>query len=265
MKVLRWAVAGLCVLAVLGALAGGYLGYRLGRHEKAEVDALATEINYPLKLGLVSGKPAVVQCSERIVEVPFVHRNLPYPFHGRVLDVGCRESEVVFQLASLGYEAWGIDIRPALVTFPGIHYVQDDVCRHPFPPGYFDVAIALSTVEHIGLGGYENTQLDPDGDLHALQAVNRALNPAGRLILTVPFGKRGETAWYRVYDHQRVEDLLSHSGFKAETEDYWRAQGVAWIPAAWNDAEQADSLTGETARGVACILARPLPAAADPQ
>ena len=257
MKLMKWGAAALCLLAALA------LGYRAGRRQRSAANDLEHEINYPLTLGFVAGKPAVVRCSERIIEVPFVHRNLPYPFRGRVLDVGCRESEVIFQLASLGYEAWGIDIRPALVSFPGVHYVEDDVCRHPFPSGYFDVAISLSTVEHIGLGGYGNAKPDEQGDLHALQAVHRALNPGGRLILTVPFGKRGDTGWYRVYDHQRLEDLLARSGFKTETEDYWRAQGIGWTPTTWTEAEQADSQSDETARGVACILARPLPSAAD--
>ncbi|HLW78641.1 MAG TPA: class I SAM-dependent methyltransferase [Terriglobia bacterium] len=249
-------IAGLFALGVLGAALA--VGYRIGRHRFETVNSLEHEINYPITFGFVNRQPAIVICSERIVELPFVHHNLPYPYRGRVLDVGCRESEVVFQLASLGYEAWGIDIRPALVSFPGVHYVEDDVCRHPFPAGYFDAAIALSTVEHIGLGGYGNTNPDEQGDLHALQAVNRALNPAGRLILTVPFGQRGQTGWYRVYDHQRLEDLLAQSGFKAETEDFWRAQGIAWIPSPWTEAEQADSLTDETARGVACVLAHPV-------
>lgn len=250
-RLAKWALIGLCLLAALAA------AYRTGRHRARLMSALEQEINYPLEFGLVHGRPAVVKCSERIIEVPFVHRNLPYPFHGRVLDVGCRESEIIFQLASLGYEAWGIDIRPQLVSFPGIHYVEDDVCRHPFPAGYFDVAIALSTVEHIGLHGYANTNYDADGDLHALQAVRRTLDPNGRLILTVPFGRRGQTLWYRVYDHQALQDLLTHAGFKTETEDYWRQQGIGWTPGTWVVAEQTDSLSEDTAHALACVLARP--------
>lgn len=148
------------------------------------------DLIHPLTFGRKDGRPAVVGCSERIVEVPFVHRHLPYPFRGRLLDVGYLESEMIYQAASLGFDTWGIDIRPPTAEFPGVHYVQGDVIQHAFEPGSFNVVIGLSTVEHIGLHAYGNTALDPEGDLHALQAIHRALKPTGRLILTVPFGAR---------------------------------------------------------------------------
>ena len=115
-----------------------------------------------------------------------MHRNLPYPFHGRVLDVGYRESEITYQLASLGFETWGIDIRPPVTNFPGVHCLQGDICRYPLPARSFDDVIAISTIEHIGLSVYHNTDYDTDGDLHALRAIQAALTPQGRLLLTVP-------------------------------------------------------------------------------
>ena len=90
------------------------------------------DLLHPLTFGEKNGKRAVVGCTERIVEVPFVLRHLPYPFRGRVLDVGYLESEVIYQLASLGYETWGIDIRPPAAEFPGVHFIQGDVIKYPF-------------------------------------------------------------------------------------------------------------------------------------
>jgi SAM-dependent methyltransferase len=214
------------------------------------------DLIHPLSFGIKDGQPAVTGCSERIVEVPFVHRNLPYPFRGRLLDVGFRESEIIYEAASLGFETWGIDIRPHLVEYPGVRYVQGDVIKYPFENKSFDVVILLSTVEHIGLMAYGNTAKDPEGDLHALQAVHRILKPTGRLILTVPFGRRGGTDWYRVYNHQALRELLSQSGFSVETEDYWSKEGVRWIPTPWSAAEKIDSVTHHV-QAVACVLARP--------
>lgn len=214
------------------------------------------DLIHPLSFGVKDGRPAVTGCSERIVEVPFVHRNLPYPFRGRLLDVGYRESEIIYETASLGFETWGIDIRPPMAEYPGVQYVQGDIIKYPFAAGSFDVVIALSTVEHIGLMAYGNTAKDPEGDVHALQAIHRILKTSGRLILTVPFGKRGRTDWYRVYDHQALEALLSGSGFVVETEDYWSKEGVRWIPTPWSKAEQIDSVTHHV-KAVACVRARP--------
>jgi len=214
------------------------------------------DLIHPLSFGIKDGRPAVTGCSERIVEVPFVHRNLPYPFRGRLLDVGYRESEIIYETASLGFETWGIDIRPPLVEYPGVRYVEGDVIKYPFEAESFDVVILLSTLEHIGLMAYGNTAKDPEGDLHALQAVHRILKPTGRLILTVPFGRRGGAEWYRVYDHQALRELLSRSGFSVETEDYWSKEGVRWTPTHWSAAEKIDSVTHHV-QAVACVLARP--------
>ena len=167
------------------------------------------DVLHPLNFGEKNGRPVIANCTERIVEIPFVHRHLPYPYRGRVLDVGYLESELIFQIASLGFETWGIDIRPPAVEFSGIRFIQGDVIQYPLKPHSFDVVVAVSTVEHIGLQAYGNVAADPQGDLHALQAAHRALKPRGRLILTVPFGMLGASDWYRVYDHKALLALLS--------------------------------------------------------
>ncbi len=214
------------------------------------------DVEYALAFGTKEGKPTVIGCSERIVEVPFVHRNLPYPFRGKLLDVGYRESEIIFQTASLGFDAWGIDIRPPAAEFPGAHLVEGDVITYPFEPKSFDVVIGLSTFEHIGLTAYGNTAKDPDGDLHAIQAVHRILKPTGRFLLTVPFGQHGATDWYRVYDHAALLRVLNGSGMKIEQENYWTKRGdVQWVPTPWKEAEKIDSVTKVS--GVACVVARP--------
>lgn len=214
------------------------------------------DINHPLSFAVKNGKPELVKCSERIVEIPFTLRNLPYPFRGRVLDVGYRESEIIYQTASLGFETWGIDIRQPLVEFPGVRYVRGDIREHPLPEKYFEVVIALSTVEHIGLVFYGNEKYDAKGDVQALRGIHRALKPEGRLILTVPFGVRAETKWYRVYDLKALQELLSLSGFHGEKVNFWIQEGLRWVPASWQKAQQIDSVTNKV-KAVACVVARP--------
>jgi len=216
------------------------------------------DLNHPLTFGIKDGKPVVVDCSERVVEIPFVHHQLPYPFRGRLLDVGYRESEIVFQADSLGFDTWGIDIRRAPVQFGAIHFIQGDIIKYPFDPKSFDVVIGLSTFEHIGLIIYGNIVKDEEGDLHSVQAVHRILKPTGRFLLTVPFGKHGATHWYRVYDHAALERLLQKGGFRIEIENYWtKKENLRWVPTPWREAEQVDSVS--KVRGVACVVARPLP------
>lgn len=260
----RYAWGAVLLAAFVAVLLGGckQSAQRQSQETSANQDAPSSEdqldIIHPLAFGEKDGRPAVVGCSERIVEVPFVLRHLPYPFRGRLLDVGYLESEIIYQTTSLGFDTWGIDIRPAAADFPGAHYIQGDVIKYRFAPNSFDVVIALSTIEHVGLHAYGNLEADADGDLHALRAIHRILKPGGRLLLTVPFGRRATAEWYRVYDHVALQGLLKAAGLRVEAEDYWTKQGaVSWVPTPWEDAEQVDSVTHHV-MAVACLVARPV-------
>ena len=219
-------------------------------------DPLATIVNQPLQSAQTATGTTIV-CNERIVEVPYVHRHLPYPFRGRALDVGCCESQIVLEVASLGFEAWGIDIRRPPIEFPGIKYVLGDVRKTDFANGFFDVVIACSTVEHIGLLTYENTVRDDGGDRDAIREMRRILQPTGRLILTIPCGQTSATNWYRAYDHSAILSMVGDAGFSIENEDYWLRQGFSWIPTTWNVAESVDSTGGGSVQAVACLTCVP--------
>ena len=49
--------------------------------------------------------------NERVADYPFVHQNIGISLNGkgRILDVGCHGTKLVIELASLGYEVYGID------------------------------------------------------------------------------------------------------------------------------------------------------------
>jgi len=121
---------------------------------------------------------------ERPVEIPWclarVHED------DRVLDVGYAFAEPVYleALGTLG-NVTGVDLVHADV--PGIESVQADLRELPFRDGAFDVAIAISTLEHVGrdntqygLGVEEGDSLD--GALRELRRV------ASRVLVTVPTG-----------------------------------------------------------------------------
>ncbi|MGH9445650.1 MAG: glycosyltransferase, partial [Terriglobia bacterium] len=194
---------------------------RAAQPARGQVVLGPVDLNTPCVFLQVNGRPVLAATNERIVEIPFVHRSLPFPFNGRVLDVGCRESYMAFEVSALGFESWAVDIREPVIKFPGVRFLRADIRSSPFDAESFDVVIALSTIEHIGLIFYENANLDEEGDAHALHEIHRVLKPDGVLLLTVPFGRRGRTHWYRVYDHAALEELLAGCGFAMKSEDYW--------------------------------------------
>ena len=200
----------------------------------------------------VTGHPIfVVQryvVSERIVEMPFVLRNLDKEEF--VLDIGSSGSVIPLELAHLGYKVWAVDQRTYPLTHPNLVFVRTDACATGLPPIFFDAAISLSTIEHIGIGFYGDPERER-GDDAAMRELCRVLKPSGKLILTVPFGRPCET-WQRVYDSGGLARLLAN--FHVEKSQFYRKHKETWI--ATVEAELSDVDSSVVTNGVALIVAR---------
>lgn len=148
-----------------------------------------------------TGWKAVV--SEQIVEGALVLRHLK-PGERKILDFGGYESLLPLTLSALGHEVTVLDGRLYPFTNPRLHTVCGDLFgEHGGLEGAFDVVISVSTIEHLGLGRYGDTQTD-DGDRRGVERLWSFVRPGGRLMVTVPAGRPTVQRGYRVYDESRV-------------------------------------------------------------
>lgn len=105
-----------------------------------------------------------------------------------VLEIGCCE----FNWLSVARKTWpavtltGIDWRKTDPT-EGVRIIRGDVLKHDFPSESFDAVVAVSTVEHIGLGHYDEDPKVEDGDTQALRRVWDWVKPGGWLYFDVPW------------------------------------------------------------------------------
>jgi SAM-dependent methyltransferase len=180
--------------------------------------------NPPVAVQIQNRQAEVVSVSERILETIFVHTRLP-PAPARVLDLGCVESTNPVEMAGLGYQVVGIDLRPHPIPHPAFAMVLGDAARLPFPDASFDVVISLSTIEHVGLDWYGRAP-EGSGDFRTAAEIHRVLRPGGRLTMTVPFGQTEQTPVQRIYDRKRLDSLLRP--FKRVETLYGRRDGLAW-------------------------------------
>ncbi len=172
--------------------------------------------------------------NERIVELPFVIHGLAGIAKGsRILDLGCSESILPLQLAGLGYQVTGLDVRRYPYFSPGFVFLQVDATELPMKDNEYSVVTCISMLEHVGLGHYKDPLHDDLADSKVLKEVRRVLAPGGRIFLTVPFGLPAIGELQRTYDRNRLEKVLS--GFTVEEirfcindhsdgclNDYWR-------------------------------------------
>lgn len=190
---------------------------------------------------------------ERIVEVPWMFANLGVAPGAHVLDFGCSESPVALELASLGYRVVAADLRPYPLSHPNLTVRQGDFLAAGFASGEFDVVVAISAIEHCGLSAYGEVGGGAD-DRAVMGEIRRVLRPAGRLLLTVPYGRAGTTSWYRVYDRAALAALLD--GFRVVRANYYRGLDRRdWQPVAAPDLEDVDSVGRGFVQGVVCVAA----------
>jgi SAM-dependent methyltransferase len=194
--------------------------------------------------------------TERVIEYPFVFQNLD-GVKGLVLDIGCCGSRLPIALASRGFRVIGVDISPYPYRHPNLRVVCGDAVRLPFATGTLAAVLAISVIEHVGLGHYGDPSAGA-GDLAAAREISRVLTPGGRALITVPFGTALTDDWKRVYDPPRLARLLAP--FSVLGVEYAVGREGLWTPSSEGEACSID-WTGPD-RAVALVVAtRPLGAA----
>ncbi len=185
-----------------------------------------------LRIRLFRGRWLV---NERIVEYPQVFRWIRPS--GSILDIGCTSSRLPIQLASLGYEVHGVDIRAYPFSHPNFRFYQVDLFQ--WEPGrQFDICIAISTIEHLGLGTYGDEVL-ADADKEAVRRIWAWLRPEGQLIVSMPFGRPQVTRKHRIYSLEQLKSLFT--GFEWLDARYYRRQGNAWVPSSAEELREVAS------------------------
>jgi 2-polyprenyl-3-methyl-5-hydroxy-6-metoxy-1,4-benzoquinol methylase len=158
------------------------------------------------------GEAYWVQTTERILEKTFVIHSLANLYASKqiqILDVGAAESLLSYELASFNYSVTAIDIRPIALFHPNLKFVKTNICKPVLPPASFDCVIALSTLEHIGLGWYGD-KTGENYDIEAVKQIYVLLKPEGYFILTVPYGKKAVTPVHRIYDQESLQTLTQN-------------------------------------------------------
>ena len=179
------------------------------------------------------GLQAPAWSDERAIEIPWVLAR--YDGERRVLDVGTANAipAYVDGLRALG--------APDLVTVDLAEPadVVADVRSLPFDDGSFDLALCVSTLEHVGLDNAVYglaSERDERGRERALRELRRV---APRVLVSVPVGVADDQGWQVVRPALEWIGLFERSGFVVfEDELYVRAE-EGWRTAAVAEADEA--------------------------
>jgi SAM-dependent methyltransferase len=120
----------------------------------------------------------------------------------------------------------------------------------------FDLVISVSTIEHLGLGRYDDVTL-PDGDRLGVERLWRLLRPGGRFMASVPAGRPAVQRGYRTYDAARLREVFP----SPETVLWFKKDGRGGTWSAVDEPAIASLTYGEPfaempAEAVAFVIAR---------
>jgi SAM-dependent methyltransferase len=145
----------------------------------------------------------------------------------KILEVGCTTSYFSHELAARTKRLYGLDVRPCPSKPPLMVFSQQDIRKTEYPENFFDIIILVSTLEHIGLGGYGDYQ-QQNGDIEAVAQLRRILIPGGKILITVPFsGSFTVCGITRIYDEDRIKKICE--SFKVIKNDYFIHQKKNWV------------------------------------
>jgi O-antigen chain-terminating methyltransferase len=197
--------------------------------------------------------------TERSVEIPWALSH--YAGQARVLEVGCsfayENPEYVKGLKALKIpELHGIDISS--VPAPDFIKRTADIRASGYPPDFSDLIFCISTIEHVGRDNARHyspvSELPPEEepDRTALVEMLRIAKPAGKILLSVPFGRFEDHGWFINYDAGNISRLFRGL---AKHEAYFKYTSTGWGPC--DPAELAQTGYGQNgapaAAGLGCF------------
>jgi hypothetical protein len=168
--------------------------------------------------------------TERVVEIPWVLRSLPDAAGTRVLDIGTAFAPMVYKRL-LVRQSQAVEVADlADADIVGLPSHVADVRNLPFGDDAFDVAICVSTLEHVGMDNTNyNVASGGGGDADALRELGRV---APTVLVTVPSGADADMGWQRQYAPSTFRRVVDQAGLTvARLEVFAHDPTSGWGPA----------------------------------
>lgn len=109
------------------------------------------------------------------------------------------------------------DFRPAQIFLDNLESKQADLINLPFEENSIESLSCMHVIEHIGLGRYGD-DINPNGDLIAIDELKRVLAKGGDLLFVVPVGKpRIQYNAHRIYSYEMIMEYFKDFELKDYT------------------------------------------------
>ncbi len=127
--------------------------------------------------------------TDHAMECLFVHTRLPAP-PARVLVLGCSQSKIALEMASLGFEVVGVDRQQVSLQHPNLTTIQANGANLPVAAESFDVVVSISAIAKSQSGESLKYAEASQMTTEALRVLRRG----GQFLVTAPYTTADEPA-----------------------------------------------------------------------
>ena len=181
---------------------------------------------------------------ERFIEIPWIVKNLK-KLRGNLLDAGSTlNQEYILKKINYFKKIFIVTLYPENNFFNNLNisYIYEDLCDLSIKRSSIDVITCVSTLEHLNCnndiynyGKFNNSIIAKNKIKKVLKNFKEVLKKNGILLMTVPFGKKGNYHNMEQFDYSDILKFKKIFKPKNLKIDYYRVQNNKWIKCNYND------------------------------
>lgn len=179
--------------------------------------------------------------SDRFIEYPWLMENIDIK-KGRLLDIGSTIGDLLHGSLPAEVEVNCLNLNTKNFKSKKIIFKNGDIRNTDYPNNYFDIVSCISTLEHIGVAGRYGSDHDPDGDKKAMREIERILKPNGKLLVSVPYGRKDVLPINKLYNLSRINDLFSDLEIVSQEFRKFNKDWYVWLKVSEMEAATTDMI-----------------------
>ena len=177
---------------------------------------------------------------ERIVEIPWIMKNLANIENYNIMDGGCtlNFNYLIKKIIQKNNNLTFINIHPERNFFRSklVKYRKQDITKINFKQNTFDAVTCLSVIEHVGFdnsmydytNGVKKKQLNQNLYKKGILELKRVLKPGRWLYLTFPFGKKMIFKNYQQFNYSDLQSMIKIFSPKKYWFEFYKFDDLKW-------------------------------------
>lgn len=178
---------------------------------------------------------------ERLIEYKWIFNHIAKVKSKKILDAGSTLNfDFLLERLDISNKIYIQTLFSEIKNYNNLNvsYIYEDLISSIFKENYFDYITCISTLEHIGFDNsfynynklqVDNNKIDEKKYLDVINEFKRILKTNGKLLLTIPFGKKIKYQHLQQFDIFDIEEITKVFDPKNKNLNFFTYKNHNWI------------------------------------